>query len=101
MAADRSSETAPESVRVRLFGREYSIRGHGDRQYVQELADFINGRADEIESRTSTVSTLDLVILTVLNVTDEMFRYKRVTDETIRQLEDKADGLLKTIDRVV
>ena len=101
MAADRNSETAPESVRVRLFGREYSIRGHGDKQYVQELADFINGRAEEIESRTSAVSTLDLVVLTVLNVTDEMFRYQRVTDETIRQLEDKADGLLKAIDRVV
>jgi cell division protein ZapA (FtsZ GTPase activity inhibitor) len=101
LAAERNSEAAPESVRVRLFGREYSIRGHGDKQYVQELADFINGRAEEIESRTSAVSTLDLVVLTVLNVTDEMFRYKRVTDETIRQLEDKADGLLKAIDRVV
>jgi cell division protein ZapA len=90
-----------EAVRVRLFGREYNIRGHGNKKYVQRLADFMNQRAEEIQRQTKVVATLDLVILTLLNVTDEMFQYKRAKEQTIRELEEKAERLLKTIDRVV
>jgi cell division protein ZapA len=90
-----------EAVKVRLFGREYSIRGHGNKRYIQTLADFIKERADEIQRRATVVSTLDLAILTLLNITDEMFRNKQVKEQTIRELEEKTDRLLKAIDRVV
>jgi cell division protein ZapA len=96
-----NSEELTEAVKVRLFGREYSIRGHGNKKYIETLADFIKERADEIESRATVVSTLDLAILTLLNITDEMFQSKRVKEQTIRELEEKTDRLLKAIDRVV
>ena len=72
-----NSEELTEAVKVRLFGREYSIRGHGNKKYIETLADFIKERADEIESRATVVSTLDLAILTLLNITDEMFQVSR------------------------
>ncbi len=90
-----------EAVKVRLFGREYSIRGHGNKKYIQTLADFIKERADEIQSRATVVSTLDLAILTLLNIADEMFQSKQVKEQTLRELEEKTDRLLKAIDRVV
>lgn len=88
-------------MKVRLFGREYNIRGHGNKQYVQQLADFINERAEWIGKNATVVSTLDLVILTLLNITDEMFRDKLLREQIIKELEEKADRLLKAIDRVV
>ena len=88
-------------MKVRLFGREYNIRGHGNKQYVQQLADFINERAEWIGNNATVVSTLDLVILTLLNITDEMFRDKLLREQIIKELEEKADRLLKAIDRVV
>lgn len=105
--ADKSLATAEgsgeltESVKVRLFGREYNIRGQGNRKYVQRIADFINQRADEIQRQTKVVSTIDLVILTLLNVTDEMFQYRRAKEQTIKELEEKAERLLRTIDKAV
>ncbi len=96
-----NSEELTEAVKVRLFGREYSIRGHGNKKYIETLADFIKERADEIESRATVVSTLDLAILTLLNITDEMFQSKQVKEQTIRELEEKTERLLKAIDRVV
>jgi cell division protein ZapA len=97
----KNSGGPTEAVKVRLFGREYSIRGHGNKKYIQTLADFIKGRADEIQRNATVVSTLDLAILTLLNVTDEMFQSKQVKEQTIRELEEKTDRLLKAIDRVV
>ncbi len=96
-----NSEQMTEAVKVRLFGREYSIRGHGNKKYIQTLADFIKERADEIQRHATVVSTLDLAILTLLNITDEMFQSKQVKEQTIRELEEKTDRLLKAIDRVV
>ncbi len=90
-----------EAVKVRLFGREYSIKGHGNKRYIQRLAEFIQERAEAIQQHTSVVSTQDLVVLTLLNITDEMFKYKQVKEQTIRELEEKTDRLLKAIDQVV
>jgi cell division protein ZapA (FtsZ GTPase activity inhibitor) len=101
LGSETGSENPTEAVRVRLFGREYTIRGHGNRKYVEKLADFIMDRADGIRQQATVVSTLDLVILTLLNVTDEMFQLKRVKEKTIKELEEKTDRLLKAIDRVV
>jgi cell division protein ZapA (FtsZ GTPase activity inhibitor) len=84
-----------------LFGRDYSIKGHGNKQYVQDLADFITKRADAVRRQGTLVSTLDVVILTLLNITDEMFQYKQVKEQTIRELEEKTERLLEIIDRVV
>ncbi|MGB6068656.1 MAG: cell division protein ZapA [Desulfomonilaceae bacterium] len=95
------SEELTEAVKVRLFGREYNIRGHGNKKYIQTLADFIKERADEIQRHASVISTLDLAILTLVNIADEMFQYKQAKEQTIRELEEKTDRLLKAIDRVV
>ncbi|MEI7448649.1 MAG: cell division protein ZapA [Desulfomonile sp.] len=86
---------------MQLFGREFSIKGHGNRTYIQEIVDFIRERAEAIQLQVKVVSTLDLVILTLLNITDEMFQDKHDKERTIRELEEKTDRLLKSIDREV
>jgi cell division protein ZapA (FtsZ GTPase activity inhibitor) len=84
-----------------LFGREYSVRGHGNKEYIVELAEFINERASGIQKQATVVSTLDLVLLTLLNITDDMFQDKLLKEQTIKELEEKADRLIKAIDRIV
>lgn len=86
---------------MRLFGRDYNIKGHGDRKYVQELAEFIQDRSERIRKQATVVSTLDLVILTLLNVTDELFQDKQVRERTIKELEEKTERLLKAFDKTI
>jgi cell division protein ZapA (FtsZ GTPase activity inhibitor) len=84
-----------------LFGREYSVKGHGDKRYVQKLSEFIKERADAVQRHGTVVSTLDLVVLTLLNITDELFQYKRVKEQTIKELEEKTEKLLEALDRPI
>jgi cell division protein ZapA len=84
-----------------LFGRDYSIKGHGNRNYVQKVADYITEKSQTIQQHSEVVSTLDLAVLTLLNITDEMFQYKEANERTIRELEEKTDRVLTTIDRTV
>lgn len=73
-------------VRVRLFGREYGIKGHGNVQYVKRLADYINEKAESIKRQSGVVSTMDLAILTLLNITDEKFQEKGLQERNRSQV---------------
>ncbi len=77
------------------------MTGQGDRAYIDSLVRFIEGRAAEIQANTRVVSTIDLVVLTLLNVADEMFRLRQSHEETIKALEEKTEKLLKAKDRSV
>jgi len=85
------------AVKVRLFGREYSIRGHGNKQYVEMLVDFITERSEAIQRQATVVSTLDLVILTLLNITDEMFQTKEAMGKTIRSWKRRPRNFSKRL----
>lgn len=81
-----------------LFGREYSVRGHGAREYVERLVEFINTRAEEIKENSKVVTTFDLAILTLLNVTDELFECRQTIQERIKKSEEENQGLLEPSD---
>lgn len=78
---------------MRLFGRDYGIKGHGETKYVEMLADFINERAENIRKKATVLSTLDLAILTLLNITDEMFQERRLQERTKRDSKKRKSGL--------
>jgi len=90
-----------ESVKIDLFGHEYNITGYGNSKEVQRLTAFINQRAESIRKKTSAASTLDLLVLTLLNITDEMLQHKHAQEVTIKKLEEKTDRLLRAIERIV
>ncbi len=83
-------ETEPEkpnSVKIRLFGKEYNIKGHGDKEYILDLAGYIAERAGEIGEKTAAVSTLDIAVLTLLNITDELFQERISNKEAVNQAD--------------
>jgi cell division protein ZapA (FtsZ GTPase activity inhibitor) len=75
------------------------VKGRGQRKYIDRLTSFIHEKAQEVQNRTRVVSTLDVVILTLLNVTDELFRRQKDYDEKLRALEQQPEHLFREIDR--
>ncbi len=97
--AEEAGDT--QTVKISLFGHECDVLGYGNSREVQKLADFITQRAESIKKKTAAKSTLDLAILTLLNITEEMLQHKHVKEVTIKKLEEKTDRLLKAIDKIV
>lgn len=81
---------------MELFGRKYTVRGQGSREHIDRLVDFINDRASKIREKTQVITTLDLAILTLLNVTDELFECRFTVQEGIGKVEEKNSGFLKS-----
>ena len=83
----------PESVTVSIFGKEYTLRGAADVEYVQEVAAYVDQRMNEVARGTPVASTARVAILAAVNIADELFREQRRRREDQATLEDRSDQL--------
>ncbi|MCK5132312.1 MAG: cell division protein ZapA [Candidatus Sabulitectum sp.] len=87
----------PETTRVNIYGREYSIRGEGDPAYIAEIAHFLDMRMRQMTENVAMTSTAKVAILASLNITDELFTKTRKLEE----MEDSHQMFLSTLaDRI-
>jgi cell division protein ZapA len=79
-----------KTVRVTVFGQEYTIKGGVDADYIREVAALVNARMRETHAAQSSKPPLTIAILTTLNLADELLTCKREKEELIARFEDKA-----------
>ncbi len=89
----------PESVTVSIFGKEYTLRGAADADYVREVAAFVDLRMNEVARGTSVASTARVAILAAVNIADELLREQRRRLEDHASLEDRSERLSHLLDR--
>jgi len=59
-------------VTVQIRGREIRIRGSDDEVLLQRVATYLNETMNEVEKRTGTIDSLDVALLTALNLAREL-----------------------------
>ena len=57
---------------VRIRGREFRIRGSGDEESLQRIATHLEETMARLEQATRTVDSLDVALLTALNLAREV-----------------------------
>lgn len=63
---------AKRSVAVRIAGQEYRIRSDADEAWLQTVASCVDETMAQIRERTGMVDTLDVAVLTCLNLAREV-----------------------------
>jgi len=87
----------PTSVRVNIYGREYSIRGEGDPSYVTEIAHYVDMKMRQMTDNITMASSAKVAILAALNITDELFQ----KDRQLNELEEgHGKALARLADRI-
>ncbi len=87
----------PESIRVNIYGREYSIRGDGDPGYIAEIAHFVDMKMRQMTDNITMASTAKVAILTALNIADELFQKEQQARE---QEESHSVMVARLADRI-
>jgi cell division protein ZapA (FtsZ GTPase activity inhibitor) len=64
--------TEKRSVTVRIRGREFRVRGGEDDESLQRVAVLLNETLSRVEQRTGTIDSLDVALLTALNLAREV-----------------------------
>ena len=89
----------PSVISVKIFGREYKIKGHADKGYIEEMANYVDKKMKELAGNASLPSQDTLAILAALNIADELFRERGVSSEMFSSVEQKADHLIALVDQ--
>lgn len=67
-----SNDGTAKPVAVRIAGHEYKIRSDGDGEALREIAGYVDRAMNRVSERTGTVDTLDVAVLTCLNLAREI-----------------------------
>ena len=85
-------------VEIKVFGQTYTVKTDAEEDYIQEVAKYVNEKMEEILKKTKSVSTLNVAILTALNIADDLLREKEKRAALLREVGTKSKDLVEKID---
>ena len=85
-------------VRVSIYGQSYNIKGDASPEYIQQLAEYVNDRMEDVGSCINTSNSLQIAILAALNIADEYFQLKSINTGVEGAVENKAREIISLLD---
>jgi len=91
---------AKPTVTVRIRGQEFRIVSDDDEESLQRIAGYLDETMNTVEKRTGTVDSLDIALLTGLNLARELVRVREgrspggtgVPSDRLRALTDRVEA---------
>ena len=98
--------SSKQTVSVFIRGQEFRVRTDGDEDSLQRVAGYLDETMSAIEARTGTVDSLDVALLTGLNLARELVEIRGesggavrgpgVDEDRLQSLIELAEGALAT-----
>ena len=88
-------------IPVEIHGQRYPIRSTLDPEYVARLASFVDEKMRAAADSTPSADSVRLAVLTALNIADELFRCRDVSQARSGELAERAGELERLLDRVL
>jgi len=85
-------------VEIKVFGQTYTVKTDAAEDYIQEVARYVNEKMDEVLKKTRSVSTMNVAILTALNIADDLLKERERKNALLREVEMKSKDLAEKID---
>jgi cell division protein ZapA len=96
--------SSTESIRVTIFGEEYSIKGDSDTKTTKKIAEFINRKMSEVQNGVPSRDKATVAILCAMNIAEELFKYKEECEQYLidcEEIQKKASAISRRIDEKV
>jgi len=98
MAKDLRDMKEERVVEIKVFGQTFSVKTDSDEDHLQAVAQYVNEKMEEVLKKTRSVSSLNVAILTALNIADDLLKEKEQRKALLREVEDKSKDLVEKID---
>ncbi len=90
-----------ESIEVTILGQKYLLKGGPSKEYMQQLADFVDDKIRAVYRRSPGTTPLKAAILTALVLSEELQQAKDAhasVTQSMKKIENGAESLLNLID---
>ena len=89
----------PKVLKVKILGQDYVIRSSAGQKYLNEVSVYVNEKMEEImASGIDDSQQLRIAILAAMNITDELFSYKKDKQKFVDKVEAKTLAITEFID---
>ena len=86
-------------VKVNILGQDYVVRSSAGQKYLEQVAKYVDGKMEEIKaSGIDDSQQLRIAILAAMNITDELFAYKKEKKKFIDKVEAKPIAITEFIE---
>lgn len=84
-------------VEIKVFGQVYTVKTDAQEDHIQKVAQYVNEKMDEVTKNTKSVSSLNVAILTALNIADDLIMEKAKRLALLEEVERKSKDLVEKI----
>ncbi len=84
---------AKQSVKVRIFGEDYSLRTDADPAHTRAVAAHVDQAIRKVVDSGAVVETHKAAILAALQITDELFQVRAADEATATRIRSLAGEL--------
>ena len=89
----------PKVLKVKILGQDYVIRSSAGQKYLNEVSTYVNEKMEEIKaSGIDDSQQLRIAVLAAMNITDELFSYKKEKQQFVDKVEAKTMAITEFID---
>lgn len=92
---------AKNVVQVQIFGHSYTIRGEAEREYILDVAAYVDRKMREITEKLPVASLSKVAILASLNIADELYKERARREDQERRLSSSAARIHAVLDGVL
>jgi cell division protein ZapA (FtsZ GTPase activity inhibitor) len=89
-------------VTIEIFGQPFTFKSDGHVSKAKEVAEYLSKAVCKVETQLAgkggTVDKRAILILAALNITYELFEYKREHQALMGKLIERSEGLLQQLD---
>ena len=86
------------TVQIKVYGKTYAVKRASKQINLEELAGYVDAKMQELSYASAKTSTIDLAILTALNIAQELMELKSEVNAERKEAEAKTEAM---IDRLV
>ena len=90
-----------QTIKVKIFDREYLIKSEEDIGQVQKIEKYVNEKLKEIKDKSDDLSEKKTAILAALIIAGEYFQVLKERDAMLTDIQKRTKALIYDIDAVM
>ncbi|HEC25062.1 MAG TPA: cell division protein ZapA [bacterium] len=84
-------------IELMIMNHKFVISSDKDKRYLERLASYVNAKADEVTKGTKSVDSLNVAVLTALNIADDFMSDKIEVNNESKRVLDKVNNVYNYI----
>ena len=88
-----------QPYKVVIYNQTYNLRSDHDHGYIQDLAEYVDQRMNEIARATMTVDSLRVAILAALQIADDFFQARKELSNTEDEISERSTKYAELLDQ--